>query len=173
MSTRGKSKSRKSKSRRQLLLTRLAVAGRELTDAGVMFHTALAEKLGLGASEWKTLGLLERHGAMTAGALSEQSRLAPASVTGIIDRLERGGWVHRTRDPADGRRVLVELDQATTADHMGVFFVGLMQRLAELYERYSDDELELLLDFMMEIAQRQKEATAEMKDVARPAEVPR
>lgn len=41
-----------------------------------------------------------------------------------------------------------------------------MRRLADLYARYDDQELELLLGFMTEIARRQKEATAELKDAA-------
>lgn len=163
MSTRRGAKGR----RRQALLEQLAEAGRDLSDAAVMFHTALAEKLGLGASDWKMLGLLERHGPLTAGDLSARSGLAPASVTGIIDRLERGGWVHRGRDVKDGRRVTVTLDQRALKRNFGEFFGGLMRRLGELYERYSDDELELLLEFMAEVAQRQKEATVELRDAVR------
>src|SRR5690606_13493887 len=74
-----------SPSRRGALRQRLAAAGRELSDAIVLFHTVLAERLGLGASDWKTLGLLESHGAMTAGELAAHTGLAPASVTGILD----------------------------------------------------------------------------------------
>lgn len=148
--------------RRQALLRHLAEAGRDLSDAAVMFHTALAEKLGLGASDWKTLSLLDRHGPMSAGELSARSGLAPPSVTGIIDRLERAGWVHRSRDPEDGRRVVVTLDPGVTADRIGELFGGLLRRLEELYERYSDDELELVLEFIREVAQRQKDATAEL-----------
>ena len=158
--------------RREALLRRLSAAGRDLSDAAVMFHTALAEKLGLGASDWKTLGLLERHGPMSAGELSARSGLAPASVTGIINRLERGGWVHRSRDPEDARRVVVTLDQAAAADYMDQFFGGLLRRLAELYGRYRDDELELLLEFMVEIARRQEGATAELTGAPRPVESP-
>ncbi len=150
------------KTRREALLGQLAMAGRDLSDAAVMFHTAVAERLSLGASDWKTLGLLQRQGPLTAGELSAQSGLAPASVTGILDRLEAGGWVRRRRDPADGRRVVVELDQAAMAGRMVDFFGGLMRRLADLYARYDDEELELLLEFMGEIARRQKEATVEL-----------
>lgn len=153
-------------SRRETLLRRLGAAGRELSDAVVLFHTVLAERLGLGASDWKTLGLLERHGAMTAGELSARTGLAPASVTGILDRLERGGWVHRGRDPEDGRRVVVTLDTAVVAERVGHCFGGLQRRLAELFGRYDDEELELLAGFMEEVAQRQREATHELRGEA-------
>lgn len=159
----GNSRAEEPESRRAALLHRLAAAGRELSDAVVLFHTVLAERLGLGASDWKTLGLLERRGAMTAGELAAHTGLAPASVTGILDRLERGGWVHRHRDPEDGRRVVVTLDEAVVAERVGACFAGLQRRLAELYERYSDDQLEFLAGFMEEIAARQREATGELQ----------
>jgi len=152
-----------SPSRRGALMQRLAAAGRELSDAIVLFHTVLAERLGLGASDWKTLGLLESHGAMTAGELAAHTGLAPASVTGILDRLERGGWGHRRRDPEDGRRVVVTLDETVVAERVGACFSGLQRRLAALYERYSDDQLEFLAGFMEEIAARQRDATRELQ----------
>lgn len=160
------SRPRKSDPRRRELLEQLAGAGRKLSDAAVMFHTALGEKVGLGASDWKTLGLLEQNGALTAGELSEHSGLAPPSVTGIIDRLENGGWVRRRQDPRDGRRVVVEMDQAGLKN-MGPFFAGLLRRLDELYTRYSDEELELILEVMLEVAERQMAATIELRDVRR------
>lgn len=156
------SSARVAKGHRKALLERLAGAGRDMSDAAVMFHTAIAERLGLGASEWKTLGLLQRHGPLLAGELAARSGLAPASVTGILDRLERVGWVRRRRDPGDGRRVVVELAQDVVADRMGDVFGGLMRRLADLYARYDDEELELLLGLLTEIARRQQEATAEL-----------
>lgn len=147
---------------RGALLDQLARAGRDLSDAAVMYHTALGERLGLSASDWKTLGLLERHGPLTAGELSAHSGLAPASVTGIIDRLEGAGWVHRGRDASDGRRVVVTLDPRAFEGSIRALFGGLVRRLQELYRRYSDDELELVREFMTEVARRQREATAEL-----------
>ncbi|HEU4327534.1 MAG TPA: MarR family transcriptional regulator [Roseiflexaceae bacterium] len=137
-----------------------------MSDAAVLFHTALAEQLGLGPSDWKTMGLLQRHGPLTAGELSARSGLAPASVTGIIDRLERGGWVRRTRDANDGRRVVVTLDEEISTRNAQTVFQGLERRLTELYARYSDEQLELLLGFLREIAERQQEATAELTEAA-------
>jgi DNA-binding MarR family transcriptional regulator len=149
--------------RRRELLKKLNLAGREMSDAVLMFHTALAEKLGLGPSDWKTLGLLERHGRLTAGELAEMSGLAKPSITGILDRLERSGWILRTRNPEDGRGVLVSLRNRTAGEQAATgLFQGLMQRMSDLYAQYSDEQLEMLLEFMTEIAERQKAATSEL-----------
>src|SRR5690606_38950594 len=69
----------------------LLQAGRSVGTASVMFHEAVAERLGIGASEHKALDLLRRYGEMTAGALTEHTGLTSGAVTGIIDRLERAG----------------------------------------------------------------------------------
>ncbi|PRX95476.1 DNA-binding MarR family transcriptional regulator [Allonocardiopsis opalescens] len=143
----------------------VAAAGRELSDAAVMFHAVVAARLGLGASEEKTLGLLQQHGPLTAGELGLRSGLAPASVTGVIDRLERRGFVSRERDPRDRRRVVVRIDDAAIAD-MERHLTGLARRLGTLYDRYTDAELELITGFLREAAARQRDATAELSDGA-------
>ncbi|HXW11480.1 MAG TPA: MarR family transcriptional regulator, partial [Nitrososphaeraceae archaeon] len=51
---------------------------------------------------------IHRYGAMPAGRLSELTGLTMGAVTGIIDRLEKAGYVRRTNDPKDRRRTIVE-----------------------------------------------------------------
>src|SRR5215468_4795554 len=93
---------------RRTLLDALYAAGRELSVAAVMFHTALAANQGLSATEEKALDLLDRDGPLTGRQLAKRSGLAPASVTNLVDRLEAKGFARRTRNPHDGRSVLIE-----------------------------------------------------------------
>lgn len=151
-------------SERTRLLAALSLAGRKHSDAAVMYHSALAEQVGLGPSEWKTLSLLEREGPLTAGDLSDRSGLAPASVTGIIDRLENAGWVHRTRDPRDRRRVIVTLDAEATAEKYGFMFAGLARRLEEIYRDYSEEQIELITQVFERVARALREAAREHQD---------
>src|SRR5205085_7639254 len=53
------------------------------------------------------LDLVARHGPLSPSALAQRAALHPATLTGILDRLERGGWVVRERDPSDRRAVVV------------------------------------------------------------------
>jgi DNA-binding MarR family transcriptional regulator len=143
------------------LLTELHEAGRALSNAAVMYHSALSASMGLGMTEEKTLDLLEREGPLTAGEIVKRTGLAPASVSGLLDRLEHKGFVRRVRDPADRRRVIVEIDR----DRVGAFdelFTGLVTRLNELYAGYTDEQLALILDFLRRAARAQREATAEL-----------
>src|ERR687892_862371 len=97
--------------RRAELLERLMQAGRAQSAATIMFHTAVAARHGLGASEEKALDLLERFGPLTAGELASHAGLAPPSVTGLINRLEAKGFARRIPNPKDRRSVLIEIDR--------------------------------------------------------------
>lgn len=147
--------------RRAELLERIGASGRRFSNAAVMFHTAVGERLGIGASDWKTLDLLDRFGPLTAGELVRHSGLAPASVTGVIDRLERRGYVHRTRDEADRRKVVVALNKEPLMAAEDPF-ADLVSGLNALYDEYSDAELELITGFLDACARVQTAATAEL-----------
>jgi DNA-binding MarR family transcriptional regulator len=148
--------------RRAELLEELALAGRAMSAATVMFHSTVAERQGLSATEEKALDLLERFGPLTAGELAKRSGLAPASVTGLINRLERKGFARRVAHPSDRRSVLVEVDAERVYAGMAPLFADWVHSLEELYEGYSDDQLELILDFLTEVARRQQAATARL-----------
>jgi DNA-binding MarR family transcriptional regulator len=93
------------------------------------------------------LDLLARHGPLSPGALARLAGLHPATMTGIVDRLERAGWVARDRDPTDRRAVLVH----PLRDRGGELFrlyAGMNAALDELCAGYSDEELALLADFL-------------------------
>lgn len=94
--------------RRRQLVEAILFAGRESSAATVMFHTAVAARAGLTATDSKTLDTLIRVGPVTAGELARHTGLATASVTSLIDRLEQKGLVRRARDARDRRRVMVE-----------------------------------------------------------------
>jgi DNA-binding MarR family transcriptional regulator len=148
--------------RRAELLEQLALAGRASSAATVMFHTAVAARQGLNASEEKALDLLERSGPLTAGELARRSGLAPASVTALVDRLERKGFVRRIPNPGDGRSVLVEVDSERVYATVAPLFADWVGSLYDLYAGYTDEQLEVILHFLTEAARRQQEATARL-----------
>ena len=68
-----------------------------------------ADRIGINATDLNCLNIVALTGHMTAGDLARQTGLSTASITGVLDRLEEGGFVRRVRDPHDRRRVIVEL----------------------------------------------------------------
>jgi DNA-binding MarR family transcriptional regulator len=83
--------------------------GREFSTAIVVFHEAVGMLLGLSAVERKCIDVLRRLGPVTAGTIGEHTGLTTGAVTGLMDRLEKAGYVQRTRDPQDRRKVVVQL----------------------------------------------------------------
>lgn len=64
----------------------------------------------------QALGALHGHGAaLTPGEVAERLLLTPASITSLLDTLERRSLVTRSPDPDDRRRVLVEITDAGRA----------------------------------------------------------
>ena len=145
---------------RAALIGRLNLAGREVSAATIMFHTAVAQRRGLSATEEKTLDILLRGGPMTHAELGAATGLAPASVTGLIDRLERKGYAHRARHPDDARRVLVSADSGRLEAELAPLFGPWAESLNELYDTYTISELETICDFMTRAAARQRDAAA-------------
>jgi DNA-binding MarR family transcriptional regulator len=149
---------------RKELLEELALAGRAMSAATVMFHSTVAAARGLSATEEKALDLLDRFGPLTAGELAKRSGLAPASVTGLVDRLERKGFARRIANPSDRRSILVEVDAERLYGAMVPLMADWFGSLEELFAGYSDEQLELILHFMTEASRRQREATARLTD---------
>ena len=93
----------------------IAAAVRRWVADAVLHDHAVAHAVGLGASDARFVGLLGRHGPLTPGRLAALSGLTTGTVTGVVDRLERAGFVRRERDAGDRRKVLVVLEPAATA----------------------------------------------------------
>src|SRR2546428_6403111 len=83
------------------LLAAMNEAARRKTTATVLFHAAVAERLGLSATDHKYADLIARQGPMTAGELADRAGLTTGAITGVLDRLEQAGWGPRERDPHD------------------------------------------------------------------------
>jgi DNA-binding MarR family transcriptional regulator len=79
-------------------------------------------------------------------------------MTGILDRLERGGWVVRERDPADRRGVVVRPRRERGAELLELYS-GMNGAMDGILSGYSDAELELLRDFLHRTADAGKGAT--------------
>jgi DNA-binding MarR family transcriptional regulator len=133
-------------------------AARDLTTAAVMYHGAVGAALGLGPTDEKALDLLRRHGSLSAGEIGAHSGLAPATVTALVDRLVDKGFAARSTDPADRRRVLVSPTGAGDA-RLGALLADLVGSIDDLFSRYTDGALGLVVEVLREMARVQRDAT--------------
>ncbi|RKT52311.1 MarR family winged helix-turn-helix transcriptional regulator [Saccharothrix australiensis] len=125
------------------VLERFSFYAREVSALTIMFHSRVAEEMGLSPTDEKCLDLaLRSDGPITAGRIAELSGLSTGAVTGVIDRLEKAGYVRRVRDPHDRRKVLVEV--TLPEERFAHLFIGAQQTLHEVLSQFTPDERDVL-----------------------------
>jgi DNA-binding MarR family transcriptional regulator len=127
------------------------------------FDTAVADALGLNRTDMRCIDVLHRAGPMSAGELAEETGLSAGAMTAAIDRLERAGYAHRIRDTIDRRRVLVEATPNAIRS-AEAFYREHAEQAMVLYDRYSVDEIELLLAFVRGGREFNERAAARLED---------
>ena len=126
------------------VLERFGQLGRELSTVTVLFHSRIAEQMGLSGTDHKCLELvLNAKGPLTAGQLAQLSGLSTGAVTGVIDRLERRGFARRVRDPHDRRKVLVEIAEFEESEYQHLF-QGMLELTEEVLGKFTAEEWDVL-----------------------------
>lgn len=123
---------------------------RELSARTVLFHEAVAEHLGINATDRHCLDLLERasrEGPVTAGKLSELTGLTSGAITGVLDRLERAGFVKREKGPDDRRQVQIKLVGARVQE-LAALFAPLSAGYAALTSSFTAPQLQAVIQFI-------------------------
>jgi DNA-binding MarR family transcriptional regulator len=93
--------------RKRKLSTAIKQSLREVIIQVPLLNHQVGAHLDLKDVDLDCLNLIARHGPLSPREIARRIRLHPATLTGILDRLERGGWVARERGPSDRRAVAV------------------------------------------------------------------
>jgi DNA-binding MarR family transcriptional regulator len=155
--------SRESRERAELLAT-LNGEFRRLSTATILFHQAIADRLGMNVTDHKCADILERAGPMTAGELAQRTGLTTGAITGVIDRLEKAGFARRTQDPGDRRRVIIEPILKQIERVIGPLFESMARSAGELCARYSTEELAVICDFTARACRMADEETRKLRE---------
>jgi DNA-binding MarR family transcriptional regulator len=118
-------------------------------------------QLELKGADLECLDLISREGPLSPSALARRSGLHPATMTGILDRLERGGWIVRERDPADRRAVLIRAERGRGADVLRLY-AGMNSAMDQIIGQYDEGQLELLAGFLHRTAEAGRAAAEEL-----------
>lgn len=133
--------------RREELFAALAHEERLVGVMGVMLTQAIADRVGLTATDLKTIDLFNLFGPMSPGRLAGLTGLTTGGVTRLIDRLERAGFVRREPDPHDRRRVIVRPQQPASEACLKPYYGPMSARMAAMLAKYSAEELGMFLDY--------------------------
>jgi DNA-binding MarR family transcriptional regulator len=136
-----------SPSDRVALLAAVLREVRRMTAQSVLIGEAVSARIGLSSSDLECLDLALLSGGATAGEFAKATGLSTGAITGVIDRLERAGYVRREKDPTDRRKVIVRARSDMT-HRIAPLYRSLQREMTALWSRYNDEQLALILDFL-------------------------
>ncbi|MFF0607924.1 MarR family winged helix-turn-helix transcriptional regulator [Nocardia tengchongensis] len=151
--------------RRRQLTVAVKDALRDLNIQLSLLNRRFGGRIELRDVDWTCLDLINRHGPLTPTELARRAGLHPATLTGILDRLQKGGWIVRERDPesTDRRAVTLRGVRERNAELFQVF-AGMNSRMDELCDHYSEAELEVIADFLRRTGSAGHESAEELAD---------
>lgn len=132
-------------------------------DAVEDFDGAVGEIYELSSVERRCLSSVS-HGPQPANVIAKDTKLTPAAVTTLVDRLEKRGFVRRQPDPSDRRKVLVVASDKTREITMEAYH-PIFEAGAALLNRYTSSELVLILGFIESVEKMQNEQTDRLRSV--------
>ncbi len=137
-----------------------------IRKTGSLMHLmsqAAADRIGINATDLNCLNILSFSGQLTAGELARATGLTTASITGVVDRLEQAGFVHRERDAVDRRRVVIHLNTERALGTVAPVFGPMMGAWQRIAARYSDDDLRLIVEFYGQMEEIIREHLARLR----------
>jgi DNA-binding MarR family transcriptional regulator len=126
---------------------RIINAVRANQTADDLFDESVVEFLGVSRSDGRCLDIVDRLGRVTAGRLAAESGLTTGAVTALVDRLERHGYLRRTRDTEDRRKVWIEVTDRSR-EFNRLLFGHLAVVLPPLFQRFSPEQIDAIVDFL-------------------------
>lgn len=148
--------------RRRVELSRAVRSSlRDLSTQLFLLNHNVSGHLDLRAVDLQCLDLVARYGPLSPTALARRAGLHPATMTGILDRLERGGWVVRERDASDRRGVVIRFVGDRISEVLRLYS-GMNESMRQICAGYREDELEVIADFLRRTTDAGREASDEL-----------
>lgn len=157
-----------SSTERERLLAAISGTVMRWQDATEAFDETVGALYSLNAAERHCLSLLWQ-GPLPPGVIAREIGLTPPSVTALVDRLEKRGFVRREPDPEDRRKIRIVVTRQTEAMTKQTY-LPLAAKGRELLECYSDAELAVIARFCTEALAVQEEATRQLRSRAQAAQ---
>lgn len=132
----------------------------------VLFQEAIAARLGLNATDYRCLEVILRKGQMTAKALAEEIHLTTGAITGIVDHLEKAGYVERLENPMDRRSIIIRplITHREVEKKLGDAMSSYRAAISKVFGKYNADQTAAIVDFLAEFVKVLKAQTSRLAD---------
>lgn len=134
----------------------------KLVQQGGLHGEAIAESLGLDATALRCIGFAWTEPDLTPGRLAELTGLTTGAVTGVLDRLERAGFIQRQPDPHDRRRTIVHVSHDRGRD-VGLAYEPMERATEAVFARLDDAQRSLLARVLQSLATVVDDDTARLR----------
>jgi DNA-binding MarR family transcriptional regulator len=134
---------------------------RDLASEFSLLNHNVGARLDVRDGDLGCLDLIDRRGPLSPSELAREAGLHPATITGVLDRLERSGWIARDRDPADRRAVIIRPLRARNAELLRLYS-GMNTAVDQICAGYADAELELVLGFFSRLTEAGRRANGDL-----------
>ena len=134
---------------------------RELSIQLDLLNHQVSQRLDMRDVDLDCLDLIGRHGPLGASALARLAGLHPATMTGVLDRLEKGGWIVRERSAEDRRAIVVRAAKERGAE-IYALYSGMNASMEQLLDGYTAQELTVIADFLTRARDAGIAATSEL-----------
>lgn len=131
---------------------------RELAVQLSLLNHQVAARVGLQDVDMYCLDLISRGGPLTPSALAKQAGLRPATTTGVLDRLERAGWINRDRVPTDRRAVHLTVKPERVTEILELF-APVLTEVTRISADLDEDQLRTIADFLSGVIEAGRDAT--------------
>lgn len=143
-------------------LSRIQHGLRRLTHNLHRLNDAVGSLIDLLPGDLEVLDMVGRDGPMSPSEVTARTGIHPATLTGILDRLEGGGWLSRRPDQTDRRRLVVE-----AATHRGGevarLYAPMTKRLSDICAGYDAAQLSIIVDFLERAGVAGAEAASQVR----------
>lgn len=143
---------------KQELEKKVFLAARDQGISSVLFRNATSRRLGLNATDSECLSFLMMNKVATPTELSNYTGLTSGSTTAMLDRLERARFIIRQPNPNDRRGVLIKA-HPHYMELAGPLVAGVQQAHHALLAKYTEQELEVIADFLAGFTENVTEQT--------------
>jgi DNA-binding MarR family transcriptional regulator len=149
--------------RRRRLTNDIKESLRELSVQLSLLNHRVSARVDLKDIDLECLDMIGRFGPLTPTSLARRSGLHPATMTGVLDRLERAGWIARERDAQDRRAVKLKIRKERSGEIFRLY-AGMNSSLDEICAGYGEAELEVLADFLARTSRAGHAATEDLME---------